>query len=111
MVGTQGDRTLSQAYLLNEFGSAFVLGDGEVKSGFAYFLSSDSSAPSKLRINKGMMGDVNGDGEINVTDVMFMVDYVLTGYDINFEAAYADLNNDKVITVADVALLVEIILK
>ena len=53
-----------------------------------------------------LMGDTNGDGILNVLDVVAMVNLVLSGgYD-----EIADLNSDGTLNVLDVVLLVGIIL-
>jgi len=57
-------------------------------------------------------GDVNGDGRVNVTDVMMMVRYVMgenmSAYP-DFKAT-ADLNRDDQVTVTDVMIVVKIIM-
>ena len=55
-------------------------------------------------------GDVNGDGEISLLDIMLMVDYVLGMPDSSFIFANADMNNDKEISLADILLVVDLIL-
>ena len=57
-----------------------------------------------------VLGDVNGDGEVNVTDVTMIVEYVLGQHNSSFIAANADVNGDGSITVTDVAEAVNIIL-
>ena len=52
-------------------------------------------------------GDINGDGNLNVLDVVAMVSLVLGGSN----DAAADMNNDGVLNVLDVVLLVSIILR
>jgi len=50
-----------------------------------------------------MMGDVNQDGLIDVSDVISLIQYVLTGMaDDNFNYELADVNQDDVIDVNDV---------
>ena len=57
-----------------------------------------------------LKGDVNGDGEVNVTDVTMIVEYVLGQHNSSFIVANADVNGDGNITVTDVAEAVNIIL-
>ena len=57
-------------------------------------------------------GDINGDGVINVLDVILMMNIILTvenDYTICQEDA-SDLNSDGVIDILDVVLLINIIL-
>jgi hypothetical protein len=52
------------------------------------------------------MGDSNGDGSLNVLDVVLLVNIVLAG---GWEEC-ADMNGDGALNVLDVVLLVNIIL-
>ena len=54
-----------------------------------------------------IMGDINGDGGINVLDVVLLVNSILSGTDTNC----SDLNSDGIINILDIVLLIEIILE
>ena len=56
------------------------------------------------------LGDVNGDGTVNVTDVTLLVDYILGVEDESFIFENADITRDGMISVSDVTALVDIIL-
>ncbi|MBQ4224280.1 MAG: dockerin type I repeat-containing protein, partial [Prevotella sp.] len=57
------------------------------------------------------LGDVNGDGTTNVTDVTLMVDYILgKEVDDSFLFENADITRDGIISVTDVTALTDIIL-
>ena len=56
------------------------------------------------------MGDANGDGVVDVADVVAIVNYILEKPADNFNAKAADVNGDNVIDAADVVLVVNIIL-
>ena len=58
-----------------------------------------------------LTGDVNGDGDVSVTDVTLLVNKILGNANDNFIIANADVNSDGVITVTDVTKLVSIILE
>ena len=62
-------------------------------------------------IGDNSMGDVNGDGQVSVNDVMAMVAYVLGVVNSGFIVENADLNGDGQISVNDVMALVAIILQ
>ena len=56
--------------------------------------------------DNGIIGDINGDQDINVLDIVNLVNIILSG---NFENQ-ADMNSDETINVLDVVILVQIIL-
>lgn len=57
-------------------------------------------------LSKFLLGDVNNDGEVNIADVNFLIDMILSGeYDI-----IGDINNDREISIADINFLIDIIL-
>ena len=60
--------------------------------------------------SSSILGDVNGDGYVNVTDVTLLVNNLLGFENASFVAANADLNGDNDITVTDVTALVNLIL-
>ena len=70
----------------------------------AYFYLPDGMGNPRI-------GDVNGDGQVSVTDVMAMVGYVLGSVDSGFVAENADINGDGQISVTDVMALVNKILQ
>ena len=110
--GTTGDKAVSNAYVLNAAGSAFVrTANATVKSGQAYFTTTlkQADAPSQLPIG-GLLGDVNGDGELTIVDVSLTVEYILGSEVANFIEGNADINGDGSITVLDVTAIVEIIM-
>ena len=55
-------------------------------------------------------GDANGDGEINMSDVMFIVNYILGTPAPSFDAVAADANNDGEINMSDAMYIVNRIL-
>ena len=56
-----------------------------------------------------LIGDVNGDGEVNIGDISAIIDYILgTATESNTEAA--DVNLDGEINIADVAAIVDMLL-
>jgi len=58
-----------------------------------------------------ILGDVNGDGLINVLDIVFILDWILEGSEPTEEQlSTGDLNSDGIINVIDIVLIVEAIL-
>lgn len=57
-----------------------------------------------------IMGDVNGDGLVNITDVVCLVNYVLDSDASNINLEISDINGDGIINITDVVSLVNLIL-
>ena len=57
-----------------------------------------------------LRGDANGDGEIGMPDVMFIVNYILGTPDASFNAEAADANQDGEVGMPDVMYIVNYIL-
>ena len=79
-------------------------------------MSELGDVPDELGITKGddsfkrLLGDVNGDGNINVTDAMLVVDYILGKPVPVFIYINADTDENKTINVADAMWIVDYIL-
>ena len=80
------------------------------KAGNVYeeITAKDSSA--KLTITEAVMGDVNGDGRVSVTDVISMNSYILEEEPAQFIRKVADLNGDGKVTITDMVQVIDIIL-
>ena len=51
-------------------------------------------------------GDANGDGKVNITDVTFLINNLLSGDNSSGNAA-ADVNADGILSITDVAVLID----
>ena len=56
-----------------------------------------------------LKGDANGDGEINITDIAYVIDYINGVIDPGLDENAADVNSDGEINITDVALILDII--
>lgn len=61
-------------------------------------------------ISDVLIGDVNGDGEVNIADVTAIIDYLLGSPFDSFNPEAADVNGDKAINIADVTAIIDILL-
>ncbi len=52
-------------------------------------------------------GDINGDGIINILDVIQTVNIILGVSDVNLQA---DINDDGIVNILDVVILIDMIL-
>ena len=53
----------------------------------------------------GILGDVNQDGVVNVSDVVAIVNYIISDDELN-DIVGADLNQDGIVNVSDVISIV-----
>ena len=63
-----------------------------------------------LTVTEAVMGDVNGDGRVSVTDVISMNSYILEEVPAQFIRKVADLNGDGKVTITDIVKVIDIIL-
>lgn len=77
---------------------------------FEYLDDAELSAFMNLEGNTPLMGDVNGDGMVNVTDIIGIVNYILNTPPTTFVAGAADVNEDGIINVTDIIAIVNSIL-
>ena len=57
-----------------------------------------------------LVGDVNGDNSVTISDVTTLIDYLLSNGSVTINAEAADVNSDTNITIADVTALIDILL-
>ena len=57
-----------------------------------------------------MLGDVNGDGYVNIADVTTLIDHLLGSVSDNYFEVNADVNEDISINIADVTTLIDMLL-
>ena len=96
----------------------YTIEDGQVVRHLDATVSYDCEATTviytKVELASGsassVMGDVDGDGTVSVTDVAMIVNHILGVNDDNFIIANADVNGDEEIDVNDVMGTVSIIL-
>jgi hypothetical protein len=58
-----------------------------------------------------LVGDVNGDGDINISDVTALIDYLLNGNASNIQLGNADINTDGSVNISDVTALIDRLLQ
>ena len=57
-----------------------------------------------------LIGDVNGDGEVNIGDVTAIIDYLLGTAGDNFNVEAADVNRDGEVNIGDVTAIIDMLL-
>ena len=74
---------------------------------------STTPAKSSLTVTKGdsyILGDVNCDGHVNISDVTALIDYLLSLNPQPFSETAADVNTSGNINIADVTSLIDVLL-
>jgi hypothetical protein len=69
--------------------------------------------PVALKLTSDIIisGDINEDGFINITDILYLVNYIIGNIDLNNQQlGLADVNQDNIINVVDIVQLINIIL-
>ena len=59
---------------------------------------------------KAVVGDVNGDSVINISDVTMLINLVLNGTPLAADHPAADYNCDGEVNITDVSILIDMIL-
>ncbi|MBO7069633.1 MAG: Ig-like domain-containing protein [Bacteroidaceae bacterium] len=80
------------------------------KAGNVYEDIHPKNSTATLTVTEAMMGDVNGDGRVSVTDVISMNSFILEEEPAQFIRKVADLNGDGKITITDMVQVIDIIL-
>ncbi len=88
---------------VNYYLQVYYFSTNNEPTGYMWF-TVDPSAPSYVP------GDANGDGKVNVTDIVEMVNYILGKPSANFNKAAADVNGDGEVNVTDIVSVVSVIL-
>ena len=89
----------------------FVKATGTAMPANKAWIEYDGTAELVLPIeNVTLKGDITGDGEVNVSDVTTLVDYILEKDPSPCVESACDVNEDGVVNVGDVTSLVDIIL-
>ena len=97
----------------------YTVEDGEITKHVETIIKYDCEATTviytKVELTTGQtnpnLGDVNGDGEINITDVTLLVDHILGNENDAFIIENANVNGDDDINIGDVTDLINIILE
>ncbi|MBO4803901.1 MAG: C10 family peptidase, partial [Muribaculaceae bacterium] len=119
IVGSFNQQNIENAYFMNEPGSHFVkAANGTVNAFEVYAGDVTTSNASLLQIildenpeegSSSMRGDVNHDGNIDISDATTLINYLLTGEgDIDMEAA--DTNFSGAIDISDATSLINFLL-
>ena len=112
-IGTPYDQTLSDIYVMNEMGTAFEPNqEATVEACSAYFTVSKrvSPQPTSIPVFNFLLGDANGDGVVNISDVALIVNYILGTDCPGIVFRNADVIVDNTLNVSDVVGVVNIIL-
>ena len=71
----------------------------------------DGDTCNVLLLEQQIMGDVNGDGNVNITDATIFINYLSTGSLTSFHIENADLNHDGNVNISDMTVLINMLLQ
>ncbi len=86
----------------------WVYYQGPNESDFEYLLGTPDF---EFRAGGTIPGDANGDGLVNVTDIVATVNFIMEKPSDGFNKEAADLNGDGVVNVTDIVMMVKIIME
>lgn len=116
LIGTMVALEKERIYTIANDGKSFILKDKATATPFHAYINAKYeedrpiSLPITLIDSSILMGDVNDDKVVTVSDVVMLVNYIL-GIDVDgIKLSNADLNGDGAYTVSDVIQIVNIIL-
>ncbi len=81
-----------------------------IKNGSDYEDVHPRDNTATLTITEALLGDVNGDTRISVTDVISIVGYLMENEPSKFIRKVADINHDGSISITDAVLVIDMIL-
>ena len=79
-------------------------------TGMTVDVQSQTAAFWYMKASSYLRGDVNGDGEVNISDITTLIDILLGGHPDSDTLARADVNGDGEVNIADVNTIIDIIL-
>lgn len=97
--------TLNDGLTITEPAGAYFNSDGTVVGANGNIIFNQGVVISKPNVTRG---DVNGDGNVNISDATALIDLLLGGGTINNPAA--DCNNDSSVTIIDLTALIDYLL-
>ena len=77
--------------------------------GMEFILPAETS--QVLLLPQQKKGDTNGDGNVNIVDVTYLIDYLLAGCQSSFHTENADMNDDGVVSITDLTALIDLLLQ
>lgn len=76
----------------------------------AWFRARANLIYNRLKRENGIVGDVNDDGGVSISDVTVLIDFLLGNQDAEFNMTNADVDDDGQISISDVAALIDMLL-
>ena len=71
----------------------------------SYAGTTAKKASISVKDSRISMGDVNGDGTVNLKDAVMILRYIAGGWNVNIDEAIADVNGDGTVNLKDVVMI------
>lgn len=78
---------------------------------YPYHCAIHTSMTGIIVILSNTCGDTNGDGQVSVSDVVFLISYLFRGGPAPYPSQNADANGDSQVTLSDVVYLISYLFK
>jgi hypothetical protein len=82
---------------------AICVVSGDLQNATCYFINATVAPAVKV-------GDVNNDGNVNISDVSILIDYLLSGDASAINMQGADVDGDNALSISDVSRLIDMLL-
>ena len=104
IINLQADESFIGSATISLKNSFFTTIDGE-----EYVLTGDTCQVQLLA--QQIKGDTNVDCRVSISDVTYLIDYLLAGCQTSFHTENADMNTDGVVSISDVTALIDMLLQ
>jgi hypothetical protein len=118
-VGEFAQKTIDNAYFLNNEGSHFVKAASGTVNAFEVYADDVKNSQASLltilldeipeEVPDVMRGDVNQDGQVNISDVTLLINHIITSQG-GIDLVAADVNFDNFVNISDATILINYLL-
>ena len=106
-----GDEYVTSPYTIDRTDEDFTVHVAAIAQVYGKQMSNVVEADITIpALEVGMLGDVNNDGVVNITDVTVLISAVMADNYANINSDNADINGDGTINITDVTMLINMVM-